>query len=172
MKKLLLTLIASFIWTLGLTCTCKPEGNFLKVSKNVDLVAVVEVKGYGDFVQEDIGGSNIETPETIIFNVVKVIKGSEDRKELKVFGDDGQLCRPGIRDFTKGKYYVVAVSKCQGYKRLSGVVETPDYYAISICGQYSINYSPTDKTVSGLINKKRKATTMTLNKLEMLLKEG
>jgi hypothetical protein len=144
------------------------------MSKTVDLVAVVEVKDYSDYVQVDMGDKNlptVEEPETIIFNVIKIIKGSDNRKELKVFGDDGQLCRPSIHDFTKGKYYVIGLYKCNDYKRLSGVTETPDYYSVSICGQYWINYSPTDKTVKGVINKKRKATTMTLDKLEMLLKE-
>lgn len=174
MKRITLTLTATFFWTIGLTCSCKIEGNFLKMSKNVDLVAVVEVKDYADNVEVDMGDKglpNVERPETIIFNVIKIVKGSDNRKELRVFGDDGQLCRPSIHDFTKGKYYVIALYKCKNYKRLSGVLETPDYYSISICGQYSINYSPTDKTVNGVINKRRKVTTMTLDKLEMLLKQ-
>lgn len=174
MKKILLTLTVTCIWTIGLPCTCKVEGNFLKMSKNVDLVAVVEVTGYGDSIVVDLGDKDFPTvqrPETIIFNVVKIIKGSDDRKELRVFGDDGQLCRPSIRDFTIGKYHVIGLYKCKNNKRISGVLETPDYYSISICGQYSINYSPTEKIVSGVINKKKKVTTMTLDELEILLKE-
>jgi hypothetical protein len=174
MKKVLLTLTATFIWTLGLACTCKVEGNFLRVSRNVDLVAVVEVKGYGDSVSVDMDDKDFPTikmPETIIFSVIKIIKGSDHRKELRVFGDDGQLCRPSIRDFTKGKFYVIALHKCNNYKRLSEVLETSNYYSISICGQYSINYSSTDKTVKGVINRRRKITTMKLGRLETLLKE-
>jgi hypothetical protein len=170
MKKILLALTATLLWTTGLTCTCDFEGNFLKMSKHVDLIAVVEMTDYSDFVSVDEEMPTVKKPETITFNVLKIIKGSETRKEIRVYGDDGKLCRPGIQDFKKGKYYVIGLHKCQNYKRTSGTLETADYYSVSICGAYWIDYSPTDKIVKGVIDKKRKVTTMTLDKLQLLLK--
>jgi len=170
MKKIVVVLAFVLTWTTGLPCSCKFGGNFLKMSKQADVIVVVEMKGLSDFYNtEKTLPIKVEQAETITFTVIKTLKGHEERKEIKVFADDGTLCRPGIRQFEKGKQYVISLFRCNGYERSSGTVETSDSYYISDCGEHWINYLPEDKLVNGIIDKKRKPTTMTLQKLEAMV---
>lgn len=40
--------------------------------------------------------------------IVKKYKGSESRKKIKIWGDDGALCRPYVSIFEIGSYYLIA----------------------------------------------------------------
>ena len=42
--------------------------------------------------------------------VIKKYKGEESRKRIKIWGDNGALCRPYISNFEVGKYYLIAPS--------------------------------------------------------------
>lgn len=43
--------------------------------------------------------------------VIEKYIGSEKRKKIKIWGDNGMLCRPYIANFEIGKYYLIAPSK-------------------------------------------------------------
>lgn len=43
--------------------------------------------------------------------VIEKYIGSESRKKIKIWGDNGMLCRPYIANFEIGKYYLIAPSK-------------------------------------------------------------
>lgn len=45
--------------------------------------------------------------------VIKKYKGSESRNRIKIWGDNGILCRPYIEEFEIGKYYLIAPSKIE-----------------------------------------------------------
>jgi pyruvate carboxylase len=63
-------------------CDCESQGNFLKVSPNSDLVALVKVNQYLTF--KDIYDS--PTPMSMEVEVIEVFKGVENRKKVKVWG--------------------------------------------------------------------------------------
>ena len=168
MKKILLTIIGLIIWTSGQTCDCDYIGNFLKTSKWAEVVFIVKVKGHGDYISLNGAAPNtISIPSTATFEIIKTIKGNTDKKEIRVFGDNGVLCRPYIDTFKKGKYYVVGLYRSDGKE---GNETTSDFF-IAGCGEFWVEYIPDDKTVTGLIkNKKRKLTTMSLETFEKLIK--
>jgi len=168
MKKKILLILSIITWTTTQACICfSSDGNFLKTSKQVDLVAIVHVKDYQDYLEFN---ATRNQPLSAMFEIVKVLKGKEDRKEIKVFGDDGSLCRPYITNFKKGEYYVIALRKCNERKRSNSITETADDFFIPGCGEFWVQYNLEDNNVVGLINRKRKSTTMTLQKPESLIK--
>ena len=171
MKKLLLTTIGILVWTSGLTCSCNYAGNFIKATSRTDIVAIIRIKDYDDYFKLDgAAPQTINQPLSVTVEVISVLRGQEARKEFKIFGDDGVLCRPYIGVFKKDKYYVVGLYRC-GTADREGIKETPNDYQVSVCGEYWIDYNPNDKTVKGRIRgKKRKSTTMTLEKFEKMLK--
>jgi hypothetical protein len=157
-------------WTIGKPCSCSYAGNFLKISKHVDIVVIIKVTDYKDyFVLTGASPNDINQPQSATFEIVEILKGQENRKEIKVFGDNGFLCRPYINKFQKGKYYIVGLYKCQNIERENGIKETVDDYQISSCGDYWVDYSPDNKTVKGFINKKKKPTIMTLEKIKSVI---
>ena len=171
MRKILLTTIGILIWTSGLPCSCNFMGNFLKATSQADIVAIIRIKDYGDYFKlEGASPQTINQPLSVTVEIVSVLRGLEDRKEVKIFGDDGVLCRPYINVFKKDRYYVVGLYKCGNADR-EGIKETPNDYQTSACGEFWIDYNPDNKTVRGRIRKnKRKPTIMTLDKFEKLLK--
>jgi hypothetical protein len=167
MRRLLLTIIGVTIWTCGRTCDCDYIGNFVKTSKWSETIFIVKVTGYGDYITlTGAAPSPVSVPLTASFEIIRTLKGNSDKKEIKVFGDNGVLCRPYIDTFKKDKYYVVGLYRCDG-KEGNETVE--DFY-VTGCGEFWIEYNPENKTVTGLIkNKNRKRTTMSLETFEKLL---
>lgn len=169
MKTLLLTITGILIWTSGQTCDCDYIGNFLTTSKWAELIFIVKVKGHGDYIS--LTGAappdTVRVPSTATFEIIKTFKGKVDKKEIRVFGDNGVLCRPYIDTFKKDKYYLVGLYRCTGNER----DETADDFQITGCGEFWIEYHPESNSVTGRIkNKRRKPTTMTLETFEKLLK--
>jgi hypothetical protein len=167
MKRLLPIIIGLLIWNAGLSCDCKYMGNFLKVSQYPELIVIVKVKQYEDYFElTGAAPDTIHQPMSATFEIIRVLKGKTDKKEIKVFGDDGALCRPYIDTFKKDGYYVVGLAKCTNVERENNIRETTEDYQIWTCGEYWIEYNPGDRTVKGLINdKNRKSKIISLDNL-------
>jgi hypothetical protein len=102
MRKILLTITGIFIWTSGQTCDCDYIGNFLTTSKWAELIFIVKVKGHGDYISlTGAAPTTVSVPLTATFEIVKTLKGTTDKKEIRVFGDNGVLFRPYIDTFQK-----------------------------------------------------------------------
>lgn len=170
MKRILLTIIGISIWTSGQTCDCDYIGNFLTASKWAEVIFLIKVREHGDYVSlTGAAPTTVSVPTTATFEIIKTLKGNSDKKDIRVFGDNGVLCRPYIDIFKKDKYYIVGLYRCDGKERS----ETADDFQISGCGEFWIDYNPETNMVTGRIkNKKRKSTTMTLEAFEKLLKVG
>ena len=165
MRKILLTLVGILAWTSAHTCDCDYTGNFLEISKDVDAIFIIRVDGYDD---DFLAWLFRRNPRAATFEIVKTLKGVADEEEIKVFGDNGMLCRPYIGTFKEDQYYVVALYKCNGM--LDG--ESEDDFSISACGEYWLDYNPTSKTVTGLITPgNNKPSTLKLAAFEKLLKQ-
>jgi len=72
------------------------------------------------------------TPMSMEVEMIYKYKGKETRKNVIVWGDPGNLCRPYLSNFKEGQYYVIALSAVG--KKTPEEKDT-DYF-ISICGAY------------------------------------
>lgn len=106
---LLVTLLAPGV---ALACSCMWSGPFTKVALGTDLVVLAEVRSYHR--------------HSMDVAVVEVLKGGEDRREIRVWGDSGALCRPYVTAFPRGTRWIFALKREPG---------TRDYI-ISVCGEY------------------------------------
>ena len=157
----------------GYSCSCDYAGNFIKVSKDADLVALVRVKDHEDYFSLYPQIDTIERPMSVRVEIIKKYSGDEERKEVKIFGDNGYLCRESILHLNKGDYYIVAVHRSQNKTWDYGVTETEDDYQISSCGEFLLTYKPESKTVNGRIKgKAKKEKSVDLETFERIIKEN
>lgn len=115
MKKIIviLFLVLSSVKSFACTCECNWNCRFGAVSDNQEFVALVKVIEYSDFLEEKIDGYEDKMPYSITVEIIKRYKGSESRKRIKIWGDNGMLCRPYIAEFEIGQYYLIAPSKIE-----------------------------------------------------------
>src|SRR5712691_9777588 len=75
--------------------------------------------------------------------IIEVLKGTEEKKTIRIGGDNGALCRPHVSHFPAGTRWVLAVSSLperpigdpsfqRGFTSPPGKRE----YAISVCGDF------------------------------------
>jgi len=106
---LLVTLLAPGV---ALACSCMWSGPFTKVALGTELVVLAEVRSY--------------YRHSMDVAIIEVLKGGEDRREIRVWGDSGALCRPYVTAFPRGTRWIFALKREPG---------TRDYI-ISVCGEY------------------------------------
>ena len=108
-----LTLLATLLAPgVALACSCMWAGPFTKVALGTDLVVLADVQAYYRH------GMDV--------TVLDVLKGTEDRPVIRVWGDTGALCRPYVTAFLRGTRWILALKREPG---------TRDYI-ISVCGDY------------------------------------
>jgi hypothetical protein len=144
----------------------------MKVSQYPDIIAIVKVKSHGDFFTlTGAASTDINQPLSATFEIIEILKGKEDNRVIKAFGDDGAMCRPYIDNFRVDNYYVVGLFKCKDADRRNGIKETTDDYFVNECGEYWLDFDNDKKTVSGLIEKNRKKRkTVSLDNFKVMLK--
>ncbi|MEM6803368.1 MAG: hypothetical protein AAF696_18315 [Bacteroidota bacterium] len=133
MKASIFLILAIFLFPVAddkPSCSCKWQGSFLDVSQNSSFVALVRVKRHTSFKKL----YDNRTPMSMEVDVLEVLKGRERRKTVKVWGDNGDLCRPYLSDFPKGSTWVIAFDK--GSTTRGHDDERSIDYSISICGEY------------------------------------
>ncbi len=119
-----------FLWTahllvllaiLGLpksafACSCMWAGPFSKVAPGKELIVLGEVMDH--------------YKNSMDVKVIEVLKGTEDRKSIRIWGDNGALCRPYVSHFPVGTTWLLAVFPMP--EKTPGGRE----YAISVCGEF------------------------------------
>ena len=96
----------------ALACRCIWAGPFTKVALATELVVLADVKSY------ERHGMDVA--------VIEVLKGEEVRRTIRVWGDDGALCRPYVSTFPRGTRWILALERQHGSSD----------YAISGCGAF------------------------------------
>jgi len=130
-------------------CDCGSAGEFLTAATTTELVALVKVTKYLTYKPN----YKKQTPMSMEVEIIKTFKGSEIRKTITVWGDNGYLCRPYLSKFDTAKYYVIAFNK--GSDGSQGSVhkdEKQTDYSISICGNYWLDANIDTKTASGSVS--------------------
>lgn len=148
-------ILAIFLMTMEqvtFACDCESQGEFLKVAPKTEFVALVKVTKYLTF--KEI--YDRQTPMSMELEIINVFKGTETRKTITVWGDNGILCRPYLSQFDTGKYYVIAFNK--GSDGLKGHVhkdEKTTDYSISICGDFWLKADIKKQVATGAVTDKQ-----------------
>src|SRR6185503_18031891 len=147
--------IAGVLCLIGLVstaeaCRCDLNGaSFEHLAKNATLV----VQGIVD--------SQASPKGSIQVSVSRVLKGSLDRaaEPIRVWGDDGKLCRPYVSTFPPGTEWVFVLDNrsFHGFPRQPG----PRDYSLSICGAYWLRVE--GNRVSGRIRDAAAGETMSVD---------
>jgi len=116
----------------AVACRCLWGGPFSKVALHKEVIILGELLSY--------------YKNSMDVQVIEVIKGTEDRKTIRIWGDNGALCRPYVSGFPTGTTWLFAVSalptKTVGeqlrFSSEEGFISSSDNkeYAISICGEF------------------------------------
>lgn len=130
-----LTLIATFLLfstmsTFACDCECLDDCSFSVVSKSSGFVALVKVISYDDYLEDKIMGHEGKMPYSMTVEIIKKYKGSETRKTIKIWGDDGKECRPYIANFKIGDYFLIAPNLLRDNKLIT---ENPTDYDFFSC---------------------------------------
>jgi len=81
---------------LAMACTCLWGGPFAKVALGQELVLYGEVLDYYRHGME--------------VKVIEILKGKEERSTIRIWGDNGALCRPYVNSFPIGTRWIFAIS--------------------------------------------------------------
>jgi len=116
----------------AVACSCLWNGPFSKVALHKEVIILGEVLSY--------------YKNSMDVQVIEVIKGTEIRNTIRIWGDNGALCRPYVSLFPIGTTWLFAVSalptKTVGEQLKSGsdegFISSPanKEYAISVCGDF------------------------------------
>lgn len=98
----------------ALACRCLWAGPFTKVALGTDLVVLAEVRSYDR--------NSMEVA------VIEILKGKEERRALRIWGDNGALCRPYVTLFPRGTRWIFALEREREPRSRD--------YAISGCGAF------------------------------------
>ena len=130
MKSIITIFIALLINASAIACDCDQNGPFLNVARNTKLVALVKIKKYLTYAEIYAK----QEPMSMEVEIIEVFKGSETRKKVTVWGDNGMLCRPYVSKFSKGEYYILALS--EGEEGYGHAAEKRTDYHVSSCGTH------------------------------------
>ena len=134
MKHLILIitlLLFSTMSTFACDCECLDDCSFSIVSKNSEFVALVKVISYDDYLEDKIMGHEEKMPYSMTVEIIKKYKGSETRKTIKIWGDDGKECRPYIANFKIGDYYLIAPNLLGDNKLINEGSTDYDFFSCS-----------------------------------------
>jgi hypothetical protein len=113
------------IWAGGASaCSCYWTGPFLDVAPRSESIVRAKVLGYHG------KGRLADQPLAMDLSVLETLKGDPQPASLRVWGDDGHLCRPAVTQFPVGTEWILALN---GPGSKPGVGPGP---AISVCGEY------------------------------------
>lgn len=140
-------------------CSCLSYPPFFEVAPETELVILGEVSRH---------------EENSLYLVVEdVLSGEETRKEIRIWGDTGDLCRPYVSKFPPGTTWVFAVfpvsPKVGRGNAWFGWGGRKTDYAISGCGEFALAVE--GEHVTGYLKRSRgmQKETMSLQELIQIL---
>jgi hypothetical protein len=126
MQALLIAAIA-FTPSSARACSCMWGGGFLAVAPNAETVVRARVIDYH--------GRNRKVDLAMDVEVVEVLKGGAlPAKTIRIWGDNGALCRPYVSSFPRGTEWVFAIRPLRGSRELEA--ERANDFYIPGCGAY------------------------------------
>jgi hypothetical protein len=107
-------------------CSCMWAGGFLAVAPKAEVVVRARVVDYH--------GRNRKVDLAMDVEVTEVLKGANVPTQLRIWGDNGALCRPYVSGFPRGTEWILAIRPLEG-SREHDVPRVGDFY-IPGCGAY------------------------------------
>lgn len=111
MRQLLLIISLTLLSTINaLACSCSYAWNdsFSRTANKSKFVALIKVISFDEYLEREIYGHEGKMPYAMTVEVIKNYKGDKNIKKIKIFGDNGMLCRPYLIDFEINSYYLIA----------------------------------------------------------------
>lgn len=113
--------------TPALACDCLWQGAFVDSQQHADLIVAGRVISHS--------GNSMDLA------VAQVLRGEEFQPEIRIWGDNGKLCRPSIYQFERDTQWVLALQRIDSVPADGFDPNTPNLsygrerdYAISRCG--------------------------------------
>lgn len=132
MKKIvILVLILFYTSSYACSCECTGDCSFSASAYTNSLVALVKVISFHGEIEGDILGYDGDMPLSMTVEIIKKYKGKETRKRIKIWGDNGMLCRPYLGSFERGGYYLIAPSLLGEYHNEGESATDYDFFACS-----------------------------------------
>ena len=103
-------------------CSCRWEGPFLQMAPRAPLIIRAKILAHPPAPEK--------TPQPMDVQVAEVLHGDIVPGVIRVWLDNGALCRPSVSQFPVDTEWVIALNG-PGSK-----VQPEERYAISVCGQY------------------------------------
>jgi hypothetical protein len=107
-------------------CTCINSRPFFNITSDADLIVIGKPISYGEVSQF----SNQPLSDEV--EIQRILKGNSALEKIRVFGDNGALCRPYVTKFPLNTTWVFALNF------LSAGTNGEPQYAISNCGEFSL----------------------------------
>jgi hypothetical protein len=107
-------------------CSCINNKPFFNITSNVDLIVIGKPIGYSEVIP------SINAPLSADVEIQRVLKGNAALEKIRIFGDNGALCRPYVSKFPLNTTWVFALNF------LSTGPNGEPQYAISNCGEFSL----------------------------------
>ena len=111
-------------------CMCKDDCSFSVISNGNEFVALVKVIEYSGFLDREIIGYDKKMPLSMTVEIIEKYKGTESRKRIKIWGDNGNQCRPYISEFEIGECYLIAPNLIT-YNSEIGAKDDYDFFSCS-----------------------------------------
>lgn len=183
MDRLKLTFLLTIICWNSFACSCDWGGNFLNSGAFGELVfkgRVIERtyhlsngEQYNDWdaAYKSKQANNLDEfyglGESITIEILEIIRGSEQRRKIRIFDSDGADCRDNTGNFNIGSTYIFSAYKPnRSEPKLPN--ETIDDYAIHACSENWLTFNSETNEVTGRIkgnNIRRRQTTWTYERL-------
>lgn len=157
-KSTLLFFILFFCYqNYAIACGCNVERPFLQTSTDATLIAVVEIQDY--LIYDEMMGEDV--PVSMSVKIKKVLKGSENRSEITVWGNNGLMCSPYLSIFEVGAEWVMAFRNApiEAYEN----AQIADY-GVSNCGEHFMKLE--NGIIRGLIKSMDNYQSMTIATLK------
>lgn len=112
-KSFILAMLLISFHSFACNCECEDDCSFSVISNQNEFVALVKVIEYSDLFNYENDGYVEKKPFSMTVEIIKKYKGAESKKRIKVWGDNGFLCRPYISNFEIEKYYLISPTKIE-----------------------------------------------------------
>ena len=112
-RRLLLSIAfyCSFTATL-VSCTCHNQWNdsFKRTTSINDFVGLVKIISFDEYVDGSWSDDKDSIPYVMTVEIIQQYKGALNEETIKIYGDDGVMCRPYLSSFELGEHLLIAPS--------------------------------------------------------------
>ena len=105
---LIIAIILVFSAYKAFSCSCFHTWNdsFRLTARTSEFVALIKVISFDHYLEDDYYHEKI--PYSMTVEIIEKYKGDENRKFIRIWGDNGILCRPYLTEFEINGYYLAA----------------------------------------------------------------